>query len=1565
MPSIVENRFVRLMPGRIRIEVYGLLQNTNMAHKLMQSFTAASGVTKVDPCPLTGRMLLLYDERKISSSDIFRMIFAAEQPESECGPDTANTFCEERPETELARKEAAAASELGISVAQSGEDRGLIVSNNHLASISTLPETIYPPASPKKSVPLPLVVALGGLALLGAKRLLFGKSALAGSAVPFYFAGLVAVVTGYPFLSRGIARFGSEKQVNTDLILGSSALALALIRENVVVLAGISIIQYINWKRTQFALSEVQAVALPPEIRDYSNKAGKLGMAAAAAVWAVTRDPLRGLAVLLAANPRPATIPAEFAWKQAEVEFKEHGMDIPNNGSLSRFARTKTLLLEDTSLLMETNVYETRCASQNEEPEKIICTVASLMEKIEHPWKEGVRHSAKRTCRTLRTAFHVEQEDGGVRGTINNTLYSVGTLSYCGRAGIAYESYYLEAKRLQKQGFEVLFVAKQTDNGTICLGFIYRQLENLTLDTKQRLQRLYEQGLTVAPLRDSAWADSKQISGLSMDTAWLGANEGDILERISILRQQGEEVLLITGQEPHETSRYLTETGVSSVGYEQLESILIALKGVRKIESKVNKHFQITKKWNLIGPVLASLGMMSAPLINLAADAISLIFMAKSQKTAAAAFAGNAPIISNEVAATAEALNWHAEPWENIKQKFNVNERVGLSSEQLLVSQSLFGPNQLEKKKIIPWIVSYLRQFKEFTMLVLVGTAVLAFFNGGALEGLAMGAVLLANAAMGSYQERKAERVIQNLNQFQPPETSVIRNGEQMRISATELVPGDIVHLEAGDRVPADLRIISSSNLEVNEAALTGESVPVEKNEVTVTEDCPLSERNNLLFMGSDVSRGKALAVVIQTGMDTEIGHLIRLLKEENKELTPLQEKVTSISKRFVKWALLAGGVIFITGALRGLAMKELITTAITLAVSAIPEGLPVTVTIALSAGIIQMERKRVVVRKLSALETLGRTTVICTDKTGTLTKNEMTVKEIASVEHRWTVKGNGYEPIGSIEMDGGCEGAPDNMEDQPDLQKELQRIIQIAVLCNNSKLHMKEDKWKIQGDPTEGALLSMAAKAGLGPEHFAHWHRCDEIPFDSNTARMSVVCKDTATGQDCYFLSKGSVESILLHCSSYQLNGEVFPLTDEIRDKIMKQNEKLAGDALRVLGLACFPIDPNEDRPSGIDIDHMIYIGMVGMIDPPKEDLEKIIRQAYSLGVKTVMITGDHPITAIAIAKQIGIFDGNKVLSGYELDRLTDEELDSVVENVSIFARMTPENKLRIVKSLQRQGQIVAMTGDGVNDTPAIKQANIGIAMGLTGTEVAKETADMVLQDDLFSSIMDGVKEGRTIIGNLRRALGCLLSGNLAEILVISGAVFVGMPLPLVPIQILLMNLLTDALPAMVLAANPGNKTKETRRVDIVDKQLYRKIVTRGAVLGMGSIALFASALASGAPVRVARSVAFATLIAGKLIQTFSWRREDSNETVVDLRKDRFMLGTIGISALALLTTLYVPQVARWFKTAPLTLRHWVPILLVGASVSMISKAILAVLSGKQPLDNADQSANPPYSAA
>ncbi|WP_036737487.1 cation-translocating P-type ATPase, partial [Paenibacillus zanthoxyli] len=913
---------------------------------------------------------------------------------------------------------------------------------------------------------------------------------------------------------------------------------------------------------------------------------------------------------------------------------------------------------------------------------------------------------------------------------------------------------------------------------------------------------------------------------------------------------------------------------------------------------------------------------------------------------------------------------WHGMPWESVTQQLQVNVQRGLTAVQVNESRGRHGMNRLAEKEHTPWIVSYASQFKEFTTLILLGTSVLALFTGGLFDGLAMGAVLLANAAIGTFQERKAERIVESLNQFQPPASKVIRDGAEQNISAIDLVPGDIVCLEPGDRVPADIRLIRAWNLEVNESALTGESVPVVKQETEAEGECPLSERSCMLYMGTDISCGKALGVVVQTGMNTEFGHLMSLLKTNEKTTTPLQEKVTSISKKFIKWAFIAGSIVFVSGLLRGVPFPQLVSTSITLVASAIPEGLPVTITIALSAGIFRMAKKNALVRKLSALETLGHATIICTDKTGTLTKNEMTVKQVTAIGRAWEVSGSGYDPAGDFleksRADKGS-GLPDSPANENSAaQPELQRILQIACLCNNSKLVKQGDAWSMQGDPTEGALLAMAYKGGVKPEQLTHWHRGAEVPFDSGTGKMSVVCKDTTSGQTCYIFSKGSVESILRRCSRYQQNGEVYPITEQLRTDILKESERLASSALRVLGFAYRTLEADEhDQQADLDERDMIYAGMAGMIDPPKADVQKSIEEALSLGVKPIMITGDHPITAIAIAEQIGIMGSSQpgqVLTGHELDRMSDEELEQSVDRVSIFARMTPEHKLRIVSMLRKKGHIVAMTGDGVNDSPAIKRADVGIAMGQAGTEVSKATADIVLKEDHFGSIVEGVKEGRTIIGNIRKALGCLLTGNLAEILVTSVAVIFGMPIPLVPIQILLMNMLTDALPAMVLAVNPGSKVKRTKRANIVDKPLYRKVITRGVLLGAGALGLFGLALASGQPVAMAQSVAFATLVAGQLIQTFSWRQEDSEQTMGDWSKDRFLVGALSISWLALLGALYVPPLNQFFHTAPIPLQLWGPILLVAGSISWLSRPILSFLERK---DQTTGTAAPSYSAA
>ncbi|MFD0693952.1 HAD-IC family P-type ATPase [Paenibacillus sp. GCM10027628] len=1537
-----KDRFLRVLPGRLRMEICGLQGSKHSAELLVHAFLARKGIYKAEPCILTGRLLLLYDEKKITLQDIFGMIRKVEEQICSQSAPVQAAYAD-RVKEEEAKQEVAAARDIDLELPE---------------DIRVLPQMLKQNTKPSmEKIPLPLALALGGLTILGAKQLFMGRSALARSPAPFYLSALVSVVTGYPFLKRGVQNFSEKKQINSDLILGTSALALALIRENLVVLAGLSILQFVNWKRSQSLLNAQQDIALSPEIQAYSEKAGKLGMIAAGVTWAVTRNPLRAIAVLLAANPRPMTIPAKCAWSQAEVVSDERNYVVPAKGSLSQLARTKTLLIEDSSLLFDPpEIEEIECLTSNEDDaDKIVCYAASLMAKSSHPWKEDIWNKAKKTCRTIRTAFHVEEEEQGIQGKINDARVLLGSMQYLEQHGIDCTSFELKAKRLIKKGSSVLFIGKQGTRSGECLGLIVRHLETAINEHGLTAASFVEKGWRVQLLHNRLNISNEMLSKHGMDLSWLLLEQGDIIEKIAVMQQHGEEVLFVADTVQNPVNAFFKEAGLPSISVDELKSIQESAKYAEIIDQTVNLHADVTKKWNLLGSALATFGMISAPVVNLAADALSLVFMSRSKKISETL--PHAPAISyqTEIAAASEATVWHALSSEQVTGNFHVNQRLGLTSDQVISLRNRYGSNLLESKKPTPWLISYLGQFKEFTTLILLGTSVLALFTGGVFDGIAMGSILLANAAIGTIQERKAEKVVETLNQFQPPACKAIRDGREAEMSAAELVPGDIVCLEAGDRVPADIRLLNSWNLRVNEAALTGESLPVEKNESSLTEDCPLSERRNMLFMGTDVCGGKGIGIVVHTGMHTEMGHLMSLMKNHEKEVTPLQEKVTSISKKFIKGALVAGGLVFLTGMLRGIPITQMISTSITLAASAIPEGLPVTITIALSAGIFRMAKKNALIRKLSSLETLGRTTIICTDKTGTLTKNEMTVKAVSTVDRLWNVSGDGYEPTGTFEEFipevAASSAAPLEIQDQHPVgsHPDLKRLLQICVLCNNSKLEQEEGRWFTKGDPTEGALLSLAAKTGLWEKDLSHWHRGLEIPFDSGTAKMSVVCKDTKSEQDCYVFSKGAVETILRHCNRYQKNGEIFPLSEEQKQLILQQNDKLSSDALRVLAFAYRHIEEHAQE-EGVDEKELIYVGMAGMMDPPKSDVAHNIREALELGVRPVMITGDHPITAIAIAKQLGIYNGTEnVVTGHELDRMTDEELDRIVNQTSIFARVTPEHKLRIVTAFQKQGHIVAMTGDGVNDTPAIKQANVGIAMGRTGTEVTKETADMVLTEDHFGTIVEGVKEGRTIIGNIRKALGCLLTGNLAEIIVTSAAVMVGLPIPLVPIQILLMNLLTDALPAMILAVNPGNKTKQTKRTDIVDKELYQKVVTRGVLLGLGSIGLFAASLAAGAPVPVAQSMAFATLVAGQLIQTFSWRQEGSEETMRDWTKDRLLLGAMGISWVALLAALYVPTFAGFFHTAPLSIGHWVPIIGVAGSVSLLSKPVLSLLSRTQ----------------
>ena len=1392
----IKNRSFHVISGRLRMELYGLKNNPEIAQNFEGFFSTIDGIQFMKTNIITGKILLHYDENVIPlhelcyfiakfEESLIRQVYEIQEVEEEHDE-------KDDSEAEISQY-VAAASEFPQNHSTINTSQQVVGS-----ILGYVPRSNWARPPDENRVPLPLALSVTGLGVLGLKQLLFGRSILARHPIPFYIAAALSVGTGYSFIKKRLKNLSKKNQrLHIDWLLTASALTLALIRENLVVLASLSLLQYLNWKNAKSVHQELMDQEfVSEEIESYSRKSSKMGFIGAAAAFALTRNPLVSLGILLAANPRPILTSTEYAWKHAEHVAKEHNQALPKNGSVYQLSKTKYVVFEEASLLVENGAIR----------KQIIPILGHFQ------------------------GLHVSIVQ-------NNSLSNPLSLE----------------KEFKKYG--VHYISYQN----------------------------------------------------------IGINDRD-------------EVLIVV-KEPRSLKNKVTSF-YPYCTISQLSEVATTLQNGKELRKIMKRNMLLTRIWNLAGSIMAVPMMISAPLINLIGDALSLTFMAKAKKWTEKRFSPTSKDLAT-VKGDKGNIPWHTKTPQEILDFYQVEAYNGLSQEQVKRAVQQYGKNQLVARTKPHWLRTYFGQFKEFTTQVLAATAILSSLTGHLFDGLIMGSILLINAGIGTFQERKADRAVETMSQFVPPSCSVVRNGQIKEIEANDLVPGDIVELEAGDRIPADLRILQAWNLEVNESALTGESLPAQKRDEILNVQIPINDRTNMLYMGTHVTRGKCQAIVVQTGKSTEMGELLALLSEDEDHSTPLQNQVTAISKKFMKGALAVGAVVFVTGLLRGIPITEMITTSVALTASAIPEGLPITITIALTAGIFRMSNKQALVRKLSALETMGRTTVICSDKTGTLTKNEMTVKKLVTLHDELEVNGEGYNPSGMIE----------GMEEGK--SKDVDQLLAIGLHCNDAELYQEDGHWNVKGDPTEGALLTLAAKSGMYKEKYKSWKRTGEIPFDSISGKMSVVCHEGDMEDQCYVMSKGSVEKLLQHCSYYQSNGNSYPLTEEIRQQIMSKNDSLASQALRVLGFAYRELGCFNGEIEDVDQD-LIFVGMVGMIDPPKPEVKKSIAEAVKLGIKPVIITGDHPLTACSIAKQIGIYhDEKKVITGQELDLLSDEELTSIIEDVAIFSRVTPEHKLRIVKGFQEKGHIVAMTGDGVNDSPAIKKADVGIAMGRTGTQVTKETADIVLKEDHFGSIVDGVKEGRAIIGNIRKAIGCLLSGNLAEILVSAVAVMAGMPLPIVPVQILLMNMLTDALPAMVLAINPGKKMKDSNRQEIIDRDLYKQVITRGVILGVGSLGLFRWALGLGMTLTTARTVAFASLVSGQLIQTFSWRQQGSDESLNDLKKDKFLIGALGVSWLALLSVIYIPALSGIFKTASLPLGMWIPILLVAMASALVAKPL------------------------
>lgn len=874
-----------------------------------------------------------------------------------------------------------------------------------------------------------------------------------------------------------------------------------------------------------------------------------------------------------------------------------------------------------------------------------------------------------------------------------------------------------------------------------------------------------------------------------------------------------------------------------------------------------------------------------------------------------------------------EKIRWDRRSVQDVLQEFRISLDAGLNTEQVSENQKKYGWNQLKEANKKTFLSKVADQFKDFLILILLAASVVSFSIGEKTDAMIIVAIVIINAMLGLYQEGKAEKAIEALQKLAAPNANVIRNGAPISVPAEQLVPGDVVVLETGDIVPADLRLVESYNLQIEEASLTGESVASEKRaEDICEEDVSLADRKNMAYASTILTYGRGKGVVVSTGHDTEIGKIAEVIQGYEEESTPLQKKLARLGKQLGIIVLAVCVVVFVIGILQNLPMLDMFMTSVSLAVAAIPEGLPAIVTVVLSLGMGKMASKHAIVKKLPAVETLGTTTVICSDKTGTLTQNEMTVVKVFVDEHILDVEGEGYEADGRI-----CH---EKEEVDVETVPTLERLLEITLLANDAKLKRLENgKLGVMGDPTEGALITLANKWDMYSKDYEEAHpRKNELPFDSDRKMMTTFHENIEKNPVVSF-TKGAPDVVLSRCSYWEKNNEIVELNEELREKISEVNQKFSKNALRVLALAYRSF---EKMPEEITVDEiekeMIFVGLVGMIDPARAEAKEAIKLCKHAGIIPVMITGDYKETAFAIGQQLGMVeDISQAMMGTELEQYNAEQMREIVKDKRVYARVSPEHKVKIVTALKENGNIVAMTGDGVNDALAIKKADIGIAMGITGTDVAKNTAEVILTDDNFASIVDAVQEGRIIYSNIKKFVSFLLSCNIGEILIVLVSILMKLPVPLLPIQLLWLNLVTDSFPALALGVEKGdedimNQPPRDPQEPILDKKTSIRITVQSIAITIATIGAYQYGLHhfTEHSLEGARTIAFVTLILAELLRSYSARSESHTVMSIGMFSNRALtLGTV-FSLFMTLIVIYIPFMRTLFHTVFLGAEEW-----------------------------------------
>ena len=900
---------------------------------------------------------------------------------------------------------------------------------------------------------------------------------------------------------------------------------------------------------------------------------------------------------------------------------------------------------------------------------------------------------------------------------------------------------------------------------------------------------------------------------------------------------------------------------------------------------------------------------------------------------------------------------------DKVLTALGTDARRGLTEKEARARLKRYGKNELTAEKPIPAWKKFLSQFQDvLVILLLIATAISAglwlYERGSVLpyEAMAIFAVVLLNAILGYVQQSRAESAIAALHQMSAAHANVIRDAKRQSIPATEVVPGDILLIEEGDTIPADARVIQSTALQTAEASLTGESMPVSKDTPPITEDAGVGDRDNMIFSGTAATYGRGKAVVTSTGMDTQMGLIAGMLKESPPETTPLQKELARVGRLLgiivVIIAIAMIATIILIEQVRGFsALFEVLILGVALAVAAVPEGLPAVVTAVLSLGVQRMAKRNAIVRHLAAVETLGSANVIASDKTGTLTKNEMTVRVVVTASGRVIFGGTGYTPEGDVHQDG--RGPIDKV-----VTFELMRALAAGDRASNAVLQQHNSRWIVQGDPTEGALIVAARKAGLEDNALdARLERIAEVPFSSERKMMSTIHTDAERAEHLLVFTKGAPDILLTRCSHEQVAEETRPLTSERRAKILETNEKLAAAAMRTLGVALRSLPMSALRQEDVNENverELVFLGLIGMIDPPREEAKESVARAKRAGIRPMLITGDHPRTAAVIAAELGLAENARAVTGAELEKLSEDALDETVKSVSVYARVNPEHKLRIVKALQRGGTVVAMTGDGVNDAPALKMADIGIAMGITGTDVSKEAADMVLADDNYATIIAAVEEGRAIFSNIRKFLRYLLSSNIGEVLTMFFGVLLAnvigleaegnvVVLPLLATQLLWINLVTDGAPALALGVDPAHagvmrQPPRPRDEGVITGRMWFGILFVGVVFAAGTLLILDWSLPGGliegtGSLRYAQTMAFTTMVLFSIFTVFN-ARSDERSAFAGLFSNKWLWGAVVLALLMQVAVIYIPFLQQAFSTMSLSVNDWLRCAAVASSV-------------------------------